>query len=171
MIFNPKRVKTIYLMRHGKSSWGDYELSDHDRTLLPAGIIKTQKVAAFLKSKNISPDLIISSTAIRAFESSKIVASELAYPLNKIKTSKDIYLADEESIFNALFELDSSINSVMIFGHNPTFTDIVNYFKRPKIENLPTSGIAAINFTTEKWEDIPTSKFTFEFLVTPKMLK
>lgn len=164
-------MKTIYLMRHGKSSWWDYEISDHERPLLPAGIKNTKKIASFLKGKNISPDLIISSTAIRAFESSKIVASDLAYPTNKIKTTKDIYLSDEENIFNAIFELDNSINSVMIFGHNPTFTDIVNIFKRPKIENLPTSGFAAISFTTEKWEDIPISKFKFDFLITPKMLK
>ena len=75
-----------------------------------------------------------------------------------------------DDIFDELFALDDSINSVMIFGHNPTFTDFVNYFKRPEIYNLPTSGVVAISFKTDKWEEIPNSKSKIEFLVTPKML-
>lgn len=157
-------------MRHGKSSWEDFNVADHDRELLNIGIIKTKKVADFLKSKNIKPDIILSSTATRAFETSKIVAAKLGYKEDGIKTSKNIYHAGADDIFDELFALDDSISSVMIFGHNPTFTDFVNYFKKPEIYNLPTSGVAAISFKTDKWEEIPNSKSKIEFLVTPKML-
>ena len=157
-------------MRHGKSSWDDFNVTDHDRTLLQVGIKKTNKVADFLKSKNIKPDLILSSTAKRAHETSKIVAAKLGYVEANIKTSKNIYHAGSDDIFDELFALDDSINSVMIFGHNPTFTDFVNYFKKPEIYNLPTSGVAAISFKTDKWEDLPNSNSKVEFLVTPKML-
>lgn len=157
-------------MRHGKSSWADFNVADHDRELLNVGIKKTKKVADFLKSKNIKPDIILSSTATRAFETSKIVAAKLGYTKDNIKTSKNIYHAGADDIFDELFALDDSISSVMIFGHNPTFTDFVNYFKKPEIYNLPTSGVAAISFKTDKWEEIPNSKSKIEFLVTPKML-
>lgn len=157
-------------MRHGKSSWDDFNVLDHDRVLLPVGIKKTNKIAEFLKSKNIKPDIILSSTATRAHETSKIVAAKLGYAEGNIKTSKNIYHAGSDDIFDELFALNDSIDSVMIFGHNPTFTDFVNYFKKPEIYNLPTSGVAAISFKTDKWEDIPNSKSKVEFIVTPKML-
>lgn len=158
-------------MRHGKSSWDDYGLSDHERKLLDIGKEKTKKVADFLKEKGIKPDLILSSTATRAHNTSKIVAQILEYPIDEIKTSRDIYHADDNDIFDALFALDNSVNSVLIFGHNPTFTDFVNNFKEIEIDNLPTSGFAAISFSTDKWENIPNSKHKFEFLISPKMLK
>jgi phosphohistidine phosphatase len=59
----------------------------------------------------------------------------------------------------------------MIFGHNPTFTDFVNIYQRPQIENLPTSAVAAISFKTDKWENIPMAKARVDFLISPKMLK
>ncbi len=170
MLFNKTKRKTIYIMRHAKSSWEDFSVGDHGRVLMEVGIKKTNKVAAYLKSKEIKPDLILSSTAVRAFETSKMVAVELGYPEQEIITSKNIYHAGTDDIFDELFGLDNSIESVMIFGHNPTFTDFVNIFETPIINNLPTSGIAAISFKTDKWEEIANSKFKVEFIVTPRML-
>ena len=170
MLFNKAKRKTVYIMRHGKSSWEDFSVDDHNRVLLEEGIKKTNKVANYLKSMNVKPNLILSSTAVRALETSKLVASKLGYTEEEIKTSKKIYHAVAEDIFDELYGLDNSIDSVMIFGHNPTFTDFINLFNKPEIYNLPTSGVAAISFKTDKWEEIANSNFKVEFVVTPKIL-
>lgn len=163
--------KTLYIVRHAKSSWDDPFLSDHERPLAPKGIRKTKKVTGFLKNSISCPELFLSSTAIRAKQTAGIVAAELGYPEEKIKYSKNLYHAGEETIFNELYGLPDNIHSVMIFGHNPGLTYFANHFLDPTIDNLPTSGVVSVTFDTGKWEEIDTAGFHVNFVVFPKMLK
>lgn len=164
-------MKRLIIVRHGKSSWGNLELSDHDRFLLPVGINRTQKIAKFLSQKGVIPDLIISSSAVRAVSTAQLIASEIGYDSDKIICNKGLYLADEDEIYDELFAIDNDIDSVMVFGHNPGFTYLANYFVNPQIENLPTSGVVCVDFNTDKWERIPKSQFKVQFVVTPKMIE
>jgi len=157
-------------MRHGKSSWNEPGVSDHERSLMEVGIKKTNKICQFLLKKDLKPEMIMSSTAKRALDTAKIVANSISYPVEDILTKKSIYHAAEREIYDELYEINNHINSLMLFGHNPTFTDFVNIYKTPEIYNLPTSGLAAIRFYTNKWEEISNCEFDFEFLITPKML-
>lgn len=165
-----KKTKSVYIVRHAKSSWGNFELSDHDRPLMPIGIKKTHKVVEFLKSKKALPDLIISSTAVRACETAGLIAKGIGYEVDKIRKSKALYHAGIEEIYEELFFIDNSINSVMIVGHNPTLTDFVNGFVRNEIDNLPTTGVVNIIFKTDSWEKVPNAKFKVNFVVFPRML-
>jgi phosphohistidine phosphatase len=158
-------------MRHGKSSWDDYTISDHERKLMETGKKRSRKMAEFIKAKNIKPQLIISSTAQRALDTANIVADVIAYDKNDIKTSKNLYHASVDDVFAELYALDNKIESVMIFGHNPCFTDFVNEFVKPELDNLPTSGLAAVSFINDKWEEITNSKFKLEFVLFPSMLR
>lgn len=164
-------MKTVYVVRHAKSSWEEYGLSDHDRPLLPIGEKKTRRIVKFLKENDITPELLKSSSAVRAFETANIIADGLGYPLDKIVKESNLYHASSDSIFDELFVLPDTINSVMIFGHNPTFTYFVNKFLSSPIDNLPTSGVVSITFETDKWEKIGMVDFKVNFVVTPKMLK
>ncbi len=164
-------MKTLYIIRHAKSSWDDPGLTDHDRPLMQKGINKTIKITEFLKWKIICPDLFLSSTAVRARQTAEIISKGLNYPSEKINTSNSLYHAGSESIFNELYGLSNQINSVMIFGHNPGLTYFANKFLNPTIENLPTSGVVSISFETNKWEKINEAKFHVNFVMFPKMLK
>lgn len=164
-------MKRLIIVRHGKSSWENLELSDHDRVLLPIGIKRTQKIAKFLSEKGVVPDLLLSSTAVRAASTANLIASELGYDSDKIICKRELYLADEDEIYDELFAIDNDIDCVMAFGHNPGFTYMANNFVNPQIENLPTSGVVCIDFETDKWEKIPKSEFVVQFVVTPKMIK
>jgi phosphohistidine phosphatase len=163
--------KTLYIVRHAKSSWEDPFLSDHERPLAPKGVRKTKKIAGFLKNSISRPELFLSSTAVRARQTAGILAKELGYPEEKIKYTANLYHAGEDAIFNELYALPDDIHSVMIFGHNPGFTYFVNLFLNPTIDNLPTSGTVSISFSTNKWNEINTAKFHVNFVVFPKMLK
>jgi phosphohistidine phosphatase len=164
-------MKTLYIFRHAKSSWEDTSLRDHDRPLAKKGVVKTRKIMKFLKQQVKSPDLLLSSTALRAKKTAELVAESFSYPAEKIELSKALYHADSDEIFNVLYSISNEINSVMIFGHNPGFTYFVNQFLRPTIENLPTSGVVCIDFIADKWETINQSEFHVNFVVFPKMLK
>lgn len=164
-------MKTLYVIRHAKSSWADMSLPDHDRPLLPAGMRKTQRIVGFLKSKKIKPDLMLSSTAVRALETAKLIAEGIGYSPDQIKTDSNMYHASSGTIFNELYGLSNDIESVMIFGHNPTFTYFVNKFIDPPIDNLPTSGFVGIEFDTNNWEEINEADYRVRFVVFPRMLK
>lgn len=164
-------MKTLYVVRHAKSSWEEYGLSDHDRPLLPIGKKKTRRIVNFLKDNNVTPDLLKSSTASRALGTARIIAQGLGYPEDKIEEEANLYHASSESIFDELYVLPDTIDSVMIFGHNPTFTYFVNKFVSPPIDNLPTSGVVSVTFETDEWEKIGMVDFKVNFVVTPRMLK
>lgn len=164
-------MKTLYIVRHAKSSWGDPELSDIERPLLNKGIKKTSRVKDFLKSKKLKVDQIISSPASRAYETAKLYAPTFGYDPAKIVINENVYESSTDSLLDVLFELDNDINSVMIVGHNPTFTDFANKFLDTKIDWLPTSGIVCINFHTNNWQKISLTKKSTSFFVYPGMLK
>ena len=164
-------MKTLYIARHAKSSWDDFSLKDHDRPVLPKGKHKTKIVAEKLKSLNEIPEIILSSTAKRAVQTAEIYAGIFNVPSEKILKSSNLYLADPDNIFNELYALDNKINSVMVVGHNPGLTDMVNIFANEAVFNLPTSAVAKVIFDTDKWEEINGSGFKLEFVLTPKHLK
>jgi len=163
-------MKTVYIVRHAKSSWDNFGVTDHDRTLMGVGIKKTKKMIGFFDKENVNAELMISSSAVRAYETARIIAKGIGYNSDLIVKSKALYHADVDGIYSELFSLDNSINSVMIVAHNPTLTDFVNKFVIPFIDNLPTTGAVSISFDTDSWVDLVNAKFKVNFVVFPRML-
>lgn len=147
-------MKTLFLIRHAKSSWDDPNKDDFDRPLNERGKRNAPFMGKLLKKENILPDLIISSPAKRAIATAKIIADETGYPKNKIHTDSKIY----EAAINDLLEIINSIQkehkTVFLFGHNPTLTDFLNYLTNAGIGNIPTCGVAEIEFSFNSWKEI-----------------
>ncbi len=163
-------MKTIYIVRHAKSSWDLTDLPDEQRPLMEKGKKRTKKVIDFLLHKNTTVDYIISSHAVRALETAKIIAHGLKYPIEDIKIDPHVYYSDGDGIFNQFFDLPDRYHSVMIVGHNPALTDFVNAFLKKPLDNLPTSGVVSVSFDTDLWEKIPLSRSTTNFVLIPKEL-
>ena len=163
-------MKTIYIVRHAKSSWGDFSISDHERTLTQVGVNKTKKVIDFFNKNNVKPSVIICSSAIRAVETAKLIAQGINYDVNQIITNASLYHADVNDIYNELFGVDNKLNSAMIIAHNPTLTDFANEFAVPVIDNLPTTGVICVEFETDNWHEITNAKYKVKFVVFPRML-
>lgn len=164
-------MKTLYIVRHAKSSWDHSGLADHERPILEKGKKRTRIVGDFLVENNYTIDLMISSHAVRARETASIIADALNYPEDNIQIATTIYHGSIDNIFNELFELPNDINSVMLFGHNPTFTTLANYFLPKSIDWLPTSAIVCIEFDTDKWGNFINAQKKAKFVVTPRILK
>jgi phosphohistidine phosphatase len=164
-------MKTLYIVRHAKSSWDSPGHEDHERPLLEKGKKRTKLVIDYLLENNVKVDLIISSHAVRARSTAIIIANALHYPENEIQISTRIYHGDMDSLFNLFYDLSDNIQSLMLVGHNPTFTSYANYFLKDKIDWLPTSGIVCIEFDTDKWEQLPLSGKKTKFVISPKLMK
>lgn len=162
-------MKTLYIVRHGKSSW-EHNVPDDERPLLEKGIKRTLKIGKYLYERSTDVDLIISSYALRAFETAKILAAALDYPKEKIIIANNLYQATTDRLYDELYGIDDSIKCVMMFGHNPTFTSFANHFLEENIDWLPTSGVVAVNFLTDHWTEISSAKHEVLFTVFPKEL-
>lgn len=149
-------MKTLYLIRHAKSSWKEPGLSDWQRPLNKRGKRDAPFMGKHLTEKGVKPDIIISSFANRALTTAKIIAGETDYSEDDIEVRKDVYMADETSLLEIVRQIDNRHNTAFLFGHNPDFTFLANQFSKEMISNVPTCGIVQIEFETEQWAAINT---------------
>jgi len=160
-------MKTLYLVRHAKSSWKHPELSDFERPLNKRGKNDAPFMGKMLYDKGINPELIISSPAKRASSTAKIIASELNYDKEKIIFDKNIYEGTGRRLLEIISEIKEKYNFVMLFGHNPGLTVLSNNLSDRFIDNIPTSGVVALEFNTS-WKEIELNSAGFLFFEYPK---
>lgn len=147
-------MKTLYLNRHAKSSWSDHNLSDFDRPLNKRGERDAPLMGKILSEKVKPPELIISSPAKRAIATANRIAQSFGYDVNKIISERKIYEAAISDIIRIINGTSDDYKTIMLFGHNPTFTMLTNYLSDKYIDNLPTSGFVQINFKLDSWKEI-----------------
>ena len=166
-------MKTLYIVRHAKSSWSDPLADDFDRPLNERGKRDAPRMGKRLKEKGILPSLIISSPAKRARSTARRIAKELKYKKDDIKEDRKLYHAEEEVILDVIRKLKDKHTSVMLFGHNPGLTNFVNSLqdKEFDLDNLPTCGIAAFQLKIDSWSEIAWGKGTMVFFDYPKRLE
>ncbi|MBS0540556.1 MAG: histidine phosphatase family protein [Proteobacteria bacterium] len=111
-------MKTILLLRHAKSAWGEPGLSDHDRPLNRRGEVAAAAIADHLVAKGIVPDLILCSTATRARQTLAPLIERLPAPAPPIALESGLYLASEDMLLNRLRDLPDATGTVLLIGHN-----------------------------------------------------
>lgn len=154
-------------MRHAKSSWDDFSISDFDRPLNKRGLKDAPLMGACLKEKKIKPSLILSSPAKRAKTTACSVAEVLGYPLEKIVYKESIY---ESSLYNLIMivkEMPKECDVLLLIGHNPALTALFNTLGTFTLDNLPTAGVVALGFDTA-WHEIEAQKGSLLFYEYPK---
>jgi phosphohistidine phosphatase len=164
-------MKHLILFRHGKSSWDHPGFSDIDRPLLQKGEQRTLKMARYLQeNQGVSDALIVSSNAERAYQTAAIVAGVLGIKEEDIVTEPILYHADTESIWDVIVALPDSAERVILFGHNPGFTDFINRAGIASIDWLPTSGIASAIYKCNHWHECPLSIPAKTFILQPSKI-
>ncbi len=161
-------MKKLFLIRHAKSSWDDISLNDFDRPLNERGKKNAPMMGEVLASKKILPDLIISSPAKRASKTAQIIAEKLGYKSKHIIYAREIYEANVKILLALVTSIDKKYDCVMLFGHNPALTDFLNYLTDTNIINIPTCGIAQINFHTHDWREISKDTGELVYFDVPK---
>jgi len=161
-------MKTLYLVRHAKSSWNYPELSDFERPLNKRGNHDAPLMGKLLKEKSIKPDRMVTSPATRALITARYVAMNLNYQLEKISIDERLYDAGQNDILEVIGEVGSKVNNLMIFGHNPGLTYVANSLCEEYIDNIVTAAVYSINFETESWTSISNKNSSFNFYEYPK---
>lgn len=161
-------MKTLTLMRHGKSSW-EYNVSDKDRPLLERGINDVYLVASEEKTKQSSFDAVFSSPANRALHTCIIFLRTMNVSLRRLEVVEDLYDFSGESVLQFIHGLDNEMDSVILFGHNHAFTSLANLLGDKSIDNLPTAGLVTIQFNEKEWRSVKSG--TTKNIIVPKKLK
>ena len=161
-------MKRIIIFRHGKSSWAHPGLEDVDRPLLNKGEQRTRNVAEKLSALNISAGIIVTSHAVRALRTATIAAEIFNISNKSIIVDPNLYHASADAIWDVIFSLPDDINSVMLFGHNPGFTDFVNSSGIAGIDWLPTSGAATALFNCQHWHQCTEVKPQNPVIILPE---
>lgn len=161
-------MKKLFICRHGKSSWKFNDLSDFERPLNHRGERDAPKMGNVLKERKISPSIMLSSPAVRAYTTAKIIAAKLGRDENEIQKKEELYGASAGELMSIIQELPENAASAMIFGHNPGLTMLNNVLSDKRIDNLPTCGIVAIDLNISKWNEIDFSCGKGVFFEYPK---
>ena len=147
-------MKNLTIIRHAKSMHESYVATDVERYLAGRGYSDIEQSVDFLKGKKIHPDLIVTSPAIRAYSTALIVANRFGYAADKLQLNSSIYDASLNSLMYVVQGLDDKYKTVFLFGHNPGLTELINALCGFTLTNLPTSGVAILEFPITHWNKI-----------------
>ena len=161
-------MKTLIMVRHGKSSW-DYSVSDKDRPLQERGVNDALLVSSKFNSQAENIDAVFSSPANRALHTAMIFTRQLNISLSLVQITNELYDFSGESVFDFISNLDDSLDSVMIFGHNHAFTHVANSLGNTYIDNVTTSGLVQLSFPVNSWNSV--TKGTTKQTIFPKDLR
>lgn len=126
-------------------------------------------MGARLLARKARPSLILSSPAVRAVSTAKIVASALSYPREFLQTEKCLYMADAEELLDIVACQDDNFSDLLMVGHNPGMTDLANRLLPDlALSNLPTAGAVAMDFPTKHWSKVPQTRGKLVFYDYPK---
>jgi len=157
-------------MRHAKSSWDDFSLSDFDRPLNERGEKAAPLMGEILRQKDFLPQGIFSSPANRAKTTASIVAESIGYGAKNVRFIESIYESSEFNLLALIKSLDETLSDIMIVGHNPAFTSVINRLSDFNLVNLPTAGIVSLSFDSA-WADITPYAGELRFYEYPKKYK
>lgn len=170
-------MKTVYLLRHAKSSWTDQEAADFDRRLAPRGRDAARAMAAHMKAAGMDPALVLCSAARRTTETWSLMARTLG-PTAKVKRLRTLYLAAPGRILTLVRRLPDGAGDALIIGHNPGMHDVAlrlagqgeDKAMRRLQAKFPTGALAVLRFDAARWRDIAEQAGTLAAFVRPKDL-
>jgi len=160
--------RQLYIIRHRKSSWDNEGLDDIDRPLSKRGLKAAGMMAERLKASGLVPDLIFSSPANRALNTAMIMQQTWGLDPAKLEIFDDLYMAYLEEISDVIERAPDQVESLAIFGHNPSFTMYANKFLRFPLDNLPTAGVVVITLESDNWKRLGRKQVVDTFVDFPK---
>lgn len=161
-------MKTLYLLRHAKSSWKDPELQDFDRPLNERGREATPLVGRFIRKSKLRVDLLLSSPAARARQTADLV-KESAGLSAELLYDERIYEADAVALLEVVTQAAESADALMLVGHNPEMEELLTLLTGEE-QRMPTATLACVALDVDKWGKTRARTGRLEWLVRPKEL-
>lgn len=161
-------MKTLIMVRHAKSDWGNETISDISRPLNSRGYSDAHILAKQLAQKIAPPQAWLTSPAIRAYSTALLFAEAFNFDLEKISINKKIYEASVKTLQGVVTDLPDDIETAFVFGHNPGFTKFFNQFSDAFADNIPTCGVISLSNDVLSWKDFLNTKVKNDYYLYPK---
>lgn len=164
-------MKTLYLLRHAKSSWDDTDLKDFERPLSERGVQDIPVMAKRFSDRGAVIDSIVASPAIRAKATARAMAENLKFPKDDIISNPELYFAGTGMFLKAAKLMDETATAAMLVGHNPAITDFANAMlgdNSEEIDNIPTCGLVVLELPIEEWGEVTLGSATRVLFDYPK---
>ena len=162
-------MRTLYLLRHAKSSWKDESIPDFDRPLKKRGREAAEGVGKTLASERLSSPVLISSPALRTRETTEIVLKAGNLEAN-VSYDERIYEADLSRLLRVLADVAANEKGLILVGHNPGMEYLVEFLTGSE-QRMPTAALAKISLEAESWGAIGRVEGRLEWLITPDDLE
>ncbi|QED36802.1 histidine phosphatase family protein [Antarcticibacterium arcticum] len=150
-------MKRLILIRHGKSSW-EYDVADDKRPLKKRGFKDGELIAGTFEKFFDKPVVIYSSPAVRALETAKIFKDKLKVEDKNFNIKPGLYTFSKADLLSQISKCEDSIPKLMVFGHNPAMTGLVNELGDKHFDNIPTTGLTVIDFDSPSWSALGKGK-------------
>ena len=162
-------MKKIIFVRHGKAEEPSEMVSDFERSLTPKGKNTSEHMAMKLKQKEKGKTLFVTSPAFRAYETALVFARVLGYDPDDIIIKNSLYSKATLNEFSQIIDnTTKETDSVILFGHNPSFTEIPDRLSKSGCDFLPKTGIVCLSFKADAWKGIVREKGTIEYFLKPE---
>jgi len=145
-------VKTLLILRHAKSSWKYEKLPDHERPLNRRGVADAPRMGQVLLEAGLTPDRIVSSTAVRAQSTARLVGEASGHE-DGVELREGLYLSGPKAYLEALRQLPAEIDRAMIVGHNPDVEELVHLLTG-RDEPMPTAALAHVELSINGWNEL-----------------
>lgn len=164
-------MKNLVMLRHAKSDWTSPGQKDFDRTLNARGHRVAPRMGHKMNELEVHVDVILSSPAERAKLTAEYVAEQLNYDTSEIEYVEEIYEASIRSLLELVNNVDEEYDTVMMVGHNPSFTYLAEYLTGDEIGNMPTCGAVSINFEVTSWKEVSQNSGALNWFIFPKQFE
>ena len=162
-------MKKLIFVRHGRAEEPTSSIPDLERSLTTKGKNVSEQMAKILKDKEKDAGIFVSSPAFRALETAIIFSRVFEADPDKIILKSALYSRTTLNSFADIIErVSDDINTIILFGHNPSFTEIPDRLSKEGCDFLPKSGIVCLSFKTETWKGIAHQKGKLEYFMKPE---
>ena len=167
-------MRSLYLLRHAKSSWSDPTLPDRERPLAPRGQRDAKRIAGHLVRLGIAPELVLCSSARRTRETLELL--EPALGAATVRLEAELYGASAETLLERLRAVPEPVASVLLIGHNPGLEDLALELASAGTElarletKFPTAALATLTIATATWQRLSRGDAVLAAYVVPKQL-
>jgi phosphohistidine phosphatase len=166
---NSIQMKKLIFVRHGRAEDQGESIPDFERSLTTRGKLVSEQMAVLLKEKTEDPGFFITSPAFRAYETALVFARIFRKEPDSVLLRNNLYSrASFRYLAEMLEEIPEEVNSVILFGHNPSFTEIPDRLSKDGCDFLPKSAVVCLSFKADSWKEVMREKGRIEYFLKPE---
>ena len=170
-------MKTLILMRHAKSAWGDQHQKDIDRPLSARGRKAAPRMGEWLAGEGYRPDVVLCSTAARVRDTLELLRPHLP-PSATVEFTRGLYMAEPREMLTEIGKVPATAETVMLIGHNPGMGSFAGLLAGSGDEKalgamhgkFPTAAIAVLGFNVGKWSELAPGNGILRAFMRPRDL-